>query len=128
MSRLEELGSDTGIRTRVSAVRGRRPGPLDDIANAVRSRLRCVRHSFKCSHATTRRASNLLPIASILLPATPLLDLSSFRAQLLLLEIPYDLVRSLHPQTISLQRISIRRALHLGRSDSFSRSRLFHRP
>ena len=28
------VGSDTGIRTRVSAVRGRRPGPLDDIANA----------------------------------------------------------------------------------------------
>ena len=27
------FGSDTGIRTRVSAVRGRRPGPLDDIAN-----------------------------------------------------------------------------------------------
>src|SRR5215469_29195 len=27
-----KFGSDTGIRTRVSAVRGRRPGPLDDIA------------------------------------------------------------------------------------------------
>ena len=29
------VGSDTGIRTRVSAVRGRRPGPLDDIANEI---------------------------------------------------------------------------------------------
>ena len=29
-------GSDTGIRTRVSAVRGRRPGPLDDIASEER--------------------------------------------------------------------------------------------
>ena len=28
----DSFGSDTGIRTRVSAVRGRRPGPLDDIA------------------------------------------------------------------------------------------------
>ena len=27
-----KFGSDTGIRTRVSAVRGRRPRPLDDIA------------------------------------------------------------------------------------------------
>jgi hypothetical protein len=29
------FGSDTGIRTRVSAVRGRRPRPLDDIANEI---------------------------------------------------------------------------------------------
>jgi hypothetical protein len=34
MNHLERVGSDTGIRTRVSAVRGRRPRPLDDIANA----------------------------------------------------------------------------------------------
>ena len=33
------LGSDTGIRTRVSAVRGRRPGPLDDIANEANQQL-----------------------------------------------------------------------------------------
>jgi hypothetical protein len=32
------VGSDTGIRTRVSAVRGRRPGPLDDIANERKTR------------------------------------------------------------------------------------------
>jgi hypothetical protein len=32
------FGSDTGIRTRVSAVRGRRPGPLDDIANVGREK------------------------------------------------------------------------------------------
>src|SRR6516225_11659173 len=34
MNYLGRVGSDTGIRTRVSAVRGRRPGPLDDIANS----------------------------------------------------------------------------------------------
>ena len=33
MNYLGRVGSDTGIRTRVSAVRGRRPRPLDDIAN-----------------------------------------------------------------------------------------------
>ncbi len=33
MNHLGRVGSDTGIRTRVSAVRGRRPRPLDDIAN-----------------------------------------------------------------------------------------------
>jgi hypothetical protein len=32
MNYLGRVGSDTGIRTRVSAVRGQRPGPLDDIA------------------------------------------------------------------------------------------------
>jgi hypothetical protein len=35
MNYLGRVGSDTGIRTRVSAVRGRRPGPLDDIANGI---------------------------------------------------------------------------------------------
>ena len=37
MNYLGRVGSDTGIRTRVSAVRGRRPGPLDDIANGERA-------------------------------------------------------------------------------------------
>ena len=59
------FGSDTGIRTRVSAVRGRRPGPLDDIAIAVRCHFRCVRHSLKCSHANTPRASSVLTLTHI---------------------------------------------------------------
>lgn len=42
----------TGIRTRVSAVRGRRPGPLDDIAIAANRCLGRLSHGFLFSHAT----------------------------------------------------------------------------
>src|SRR5215813_5065647 len=45
MNHLGRVGSDTGIRTRVSAVRGRRPGPLDDIANS-RTRARSTDNSL----------------------------------------------------------------------------------
>jgi|HubBroStandDraft_6_1064221.scaffolds.fasta_scaffold02063_9 hypothetical protein len=44
------IGSDTGIRTRVSAVRGRRPRPLDDIAKG-RERRKAAYTLLKLSHA-----------------------------------------------------------------------------
>ncbi len=58
------VGSDTGIRTRVSAVRGRRPGPLDDIAIAANRRLGRRSHSFLFSHALQPFASKAPVIRS----------------------------------------------------------------
>src|SRR5215471_3081148 len=61
MNHLGRVGSDTGIRTRVSAVRGRRPGPLDDIALENRGRSGRVHDIYKFSHAPPPRASKLRP-------------------------------------------------------------------
>ena len=46
MNHLGRVGSDTGIRTRVSAVRGRRPRPLDDIANVEQKLLGAILYAL----------------------------------------------------------------------------------
>src|SRR5262249_14992683 len=71
MNYLGRVGSDTGIRTRVSAVRGRRPGPLDDIALESRSRSCCVHIILKFSHAPPPRASRRSSPAGVTLSFPP---------------------------------------------------------
>ncbi len=57
LAALEKIGAPYGNRTRVFAVRGRRPGPLDEGSWAVG----CLSIAIAASHFKAKRAKNSLP-------------------------------------------------------------------